>query len=235
MTKKYLNIPHFGNLLKQPINIDTCLLTTCLLTLILTEDVSNRIPAAVLRFDRDDNNVVVTCAEYSGHFWVNCLLCLRWPEFWHRKFPIFCLTKNSPLHIANWCSQGDSDGRKWVRNHWMSDFLPRSWWDRLGNNPWPAMWKNWRYYCWWFRNPIPNHRECIKHIKFPAKRGEYLPYQLVSLWGFWSINSSQRWRNFYRATGLILPSSFFRFSDQHILGSGWGRISKKFWPPKKCL
>ena len=38
------------------------------LTLILTEDVSNRIPAAVLRFDRDDNNVVVTCAEYSGHF-----------------------------------------------------------------------------------------------------------------------------------------------------------------------
>ena len=41
-------------------------------------------------------------------------------------------------------------------------------------------------YCWWFRNPIPNHLGCDRNPVNNRDIWWYLPYQLVQ--DFWTIN-----------------------------------------------
>ena len=68
----------------------------------------------------------------------------------------------------------------------------KHWWDEVG---WESGMREW--YCWWFRNHIPNHLGCIKIIKPVVKTWDKLPPSTGEP-DFWTINSIIKIYSFQR-------------------------------------
>ncbi len=99
--------------------------------------------------------------------------CQQFAWRFTRLYAIFHVNANRSLKKI-----GPGKNKKIIPNH---EFFQRNEWELRGREKTSGV----AWYCWWFRNPIPNHL----FLKPVVNNGLNYQLQLVSLPDFWTINS----------------------------------------------